>query len=129
MYLQTLKNKLHFYKIKFERNLMKKEYTLVYKQYFSNYIPLCTFKKAKQHLGYFDYPKGYNIIKIELEGDYLPEEIDCQDYTISTECITDATVEQRLGLKENNPAEWFKVMVWPELQNQYLETEYDEDYL
>jgi len=108
---------------------MKKTYTLVYKQYFEKYLPMCTFKKAKQHLSYFDYPKGYKVIKVQLEGDYLPEEIDCMDFTISTENITDASIQQQLGLKENNPGEWFKVMVWPEIQEKYVETEYDEDYL
>lgn len=108
---------------------MKKTYTLVYKQYFSEYLPMCTFLKAKQHLSYFDYPKGYDLIKVELEADYLPEEIDCKEYTISTENITDVGIQQKLGLKENNPAEWFKVIVWPEIQEKFVETEYDEDYL
>ena len=107
---------------------MKKKYTLVYRQYFENYLPMCEFKKLRADLKYEEFISGDSLKSITLEGDNLPDKIDVNS-TISTENITDPTMIQYLGIKENTPVGWFKAIVWPEIQNKLNETEYDEDYL
>lgn len=107
---------------------MTKKYTLVYKQYFKDYLPMCEFKKLRADLKYEDFLKDEKLTQITLDGDNLPDNIDIFS-TISTESITDPTMIQYLGIKENTPAGWFKAIVWPEIQNKLNETEYDEDYL